>query len=210
MNDKAKLIALSGVCAAVAVGCLALAGFVKWVVLICAAIASVAVAVPVLLDCRNWIYSVLILIVSGALGLFIGIANVLYVMPIVAFCMPFSIVKAYGESLKVTASLQEGEVLEDPFNQGDDRTVFAVKLDGKTCLPKAVKWILYFVLLEVALGLTVLFVYLFTKDVFNALVESKAIYWLLGAAQLVVVPYDLLMRGCFIGTVKIMRRAHLS
>lgn len=133
--NKAKIIAISGVCAAVSVGCLALAGFVKWVALICAAVASVAVAIPVLLDYRNWIYSVLILIVSGALGVFIGIANVIYVAPIVAFCMPMAIVKAYGESVRVTAQVEESEVLEDPFNQGDDKRVVAVKLDGRKCLP---------------------------------------------------------------------------
>ena len=206
--SKAKVIATSGICAAVCVGCLALAGFVKWVALVAAALATVACALPTLIDARNWLYSVMILIVSGALGIFIGIANVIYVAPIVAFCMPFGIVKAYGESLKVTASLGETAVLEDPFG-GEDKQTVAVNVESRLCLPKVGKWILYFVLLEVGLGLTVLSAYLFTPDFFKSLVDSKLLYWILGAAQLVVVPYDLLIRGCFIATVKVMRKAHL-
>lgn len=205
--SKAKIIAVSAICAAVAVGCLALAGFVKWVALICAAVASVAVAIPVLLDYRNWVYSVLVLIVSGALGAFIGIGNIVYVAPIVAFCMPFAIVKAYGESLRVTAKVEESTVLEDPFNQGDDKHVVAVKLDGKKCLPTWLKWLLYYVLLEISIGLTVLSMYLFMPPVFENFFANKWCYAVLAVAQLVVIPYDLFMRGCFIGTVKIMRKA---
>ena len=206
--SKAKIIATSGICAAVCVGCLAAAGFVKWVALIAAALATVACALPTLIDARNWLYSVMILIVSGALGMFIGLANVIYVAPIVAFCMPFGIVKAYGESLKVTASLGETSVLEDPFG-GEDKQTVAVNVESRLSLPKIVKWVLYFVLLEVGLGLTVLSAYLFTPDFFKSLVDTKLLYWILGAAQLVVVPYDLLIRGCFVATVKVMRKAHL-
>lgn len=208
--SKAKLIATSGICAAACVGCLAAAAFVKWAALIAAAIATVACALPTLMDARNWWYSVLILIASGALGMFFGsLANVVYVAPIVAFCMPFGIVKAYGESVKVTASVGEPTVLEDPFDSAADKKVVAVSVDGKPCLPAAVKWILYFVLLEVGVGLTVLSVYLLARDLFLTLVENNWIYWLIGVAQLVVLPYDLLMRGCFVGAIKILRKSHL-
>lgn len=208
--NKAKLIALSGVCAAVCVGCLAAAGFVKYVALVAAALATVACALPTLIDARNWWCSVLILIVAGVLGMFLGtLANVVYVAPIIAFCMPFGIVKAYGEAIKVTASLDEPTVLEDPFDSANDKQVVAVKVDGKLCLPKAVKWILYYILLEVGLGLTVLSVYLFTPDLLNTLIQNNALYWILAAMQLIVIPYDLLIRGCFVGTVKVLRKAHL-
>lgn len=207
--NKAKVIATSGICAAVCVGCLALAGFVKWAALVAAAIATIACALPTLLDARNWLYSVLILIIAGALGMFLGtLANVMYVAPIVAFCMPFGIVKAYGETVKVTASLGETEILEDPFG-GEDKQTVAVNVESKPCLPKAVKWALYYILLEVGLGLTALSVYLFMPDLFKSLLENKVLFWILGAAQLVVVPYDLLIRGCFVATVKVMRKAHL-
>lgn len=206
--NKAKLVALSGICAAVCVGALALASFVKWAVLIAAALATVACAIPTLIDARNWWYSVLILIVSGASGMFIGLADVIYVAPVVAFCMPFGIVKAFGESLKVTATLGEPTILEDPFG-GEDKQTVAVNVQSKLCLPKVVKWILYYVLLEVGLGLSVLCAYLFTEPVFNTLLENNVLYWILGAAQLVVIPYDLLMRGCFVGTVKVMRKARI-
>lgn len=207
--NKSKLIATSGICAAVCVGCLSAAGFVKWLALIAAAIATVACAIPTLLDARNWLYSVLILIASGAIGMFVGtFANVMYVAPIVAFCMPFGIVKAYGESLKVTATLGETTVLEDPFG-GEDKQTVAVNVESKLCLNRAVKWVLYYVLLEIGLGLTVLSVYLFMPDFFRELVASKILYWILGAAQLVVLPFDLLIRGCFVATVKVMRKARI-
>lgn len=207
--NKAKLIATSGICAAVCVGCLALAGFVKWLALMAAAIATVACALPTLMDARNWLYSVLILLASGAIGMFVGtFAQVMYVAPIVAFCMPFGIVKARAEALKVTASLGETAVLEDPFG-GEDKQTVAVNVESRLCMPRFVKWILYYVLLEVGLGLTVLSGYLLAPDFFNELVSSKIIYWLLGAAQLVVVPYDLLIRGCFVGVVKVMRKARI-
>lgn len=208
--SKAKLIAISGVCAAVCVGCLAAAGFVKWVVLVAAVLCTVVCALPTLIDARNWWCSVLILIAAGALGMFFGtLANVVYVAPIVAFCMPFGVVKAYGEAVKVTASLDEPTILEDPFDSANDKQVLAVKVDGKPCLNKVVKWVLYYILLEVGLALTVLSVYLFTPSLLQAFIDNKALYWLLGAMQLVVIPYDLLIRGCFVGAVKILRRAHL-
>lgn len=208
--NKAKLIATSGICAAVCVGALAAASFVKWAALAAAAIATVACALPTLADARNWWYSAIILIVSGILGMFLGtLANVMYVAPIVAFCMPFGIVKAYGESIKVTASVGEPTVLEDPFDSNAGKQVVAVNVNGKLCLPKVVKWVLYYVLLEVALGLTVLCAYLFAPDLLKTLTEKNILYWLLGAAQLVVLPYDLLIRGCFVGAVKVLRKAHV-
>ena len=207
--SKSKRIAISGICTAVCVGCLALSAFFKWAMLVAAVIATVACALPTLIDARNWWYSVLILIASGALGMFFGtMANVMYVAPIVAFCMPFGIVKAYGEAFKVTASLGETEILEDPFG-GDDNQTVAVNVESKLCLPRVVKWVLYYVLLEAGLGLTVLSVFLLMPDFFNTLVANKIIYWILGAAQLVVVPYDFLIRGCFVGAVKILRKAHV-
>lgn len=212
MNNKAKTVAVSAVCAAVATVCLVLAGLpvFKWVVLIFAAIASVAVAVPIIIDCRNLPFSVIAYLVSGALGVFFGLANVVYVAPIVAFCMPMSIVKAYGESMKVTASVQESQVLEDPFGQGDDRKVVAVKLDGKRCLPVWLKWLLYYVLLEAGVALTLLAAYLFTRPVFDMIFANNLVWVLVGAMQVVVFPFDLLLRGCFVGIVKILHKTHIN
>lgn len=212
MNNKAKTVAVSAVCAAVATVCLVLAGLpvFKWVTLIFATIASVAVAIPVIIDYRNWVFAVIAYLVSGALGVFFGLANVVYVAPIVAFCMPMAIVKSYGESMKVTASVQESQVLEDPFGQGDDRKVVAVKIDGKRCLPVWLKWLLYFVLLEAGIALTLLASYLFTRPVFDTLIANKWFWVLIGAMQLVVVPFDLLLRGCFVGVVKILHKTHIN
>lgn len=208
--NKAKIIAISGMCGAVAASCLLLVGLIpamRWAMLFLGVVASVAVTIPLLIDPRNIVYSLLVYVAASVLGMFLGIANVTFVAPIVVFCMPFAIVKVCGETVKVTAQLQDEQVLEDPFGQGDDKKVVALQVKGKPRLPKAVKWILYFVLLEAGIGLTMLFSYLFTPDMFRAVVSAKWFWWAVGAIQLIVYPYDALMNGCLIGTTKILKKA---
>lgn len=209
MKDKARILAISGICGAVAVVCVLLATLpgVKWFVLMLAVVASIAVVIPLLIDGRNLVYSLLIYLVCALLGVFIGLANIVYVAPIVTFCIPFAIVKVYGETLKVTAKVQKTETLEDPFGQGDDRKVVKMQLDGKPRLNVVVKWVLYYVLLEAGLALTMLATYLLTRPVFDQIYATKWIFWLIvGAAQLAVPLYDLLLRGCLIGTVKALHK----
>lgn len=205
--NKARFIAISGVCGAIAVVCLILAGLpaLKWVALILAVMASIAVAVPILIDPKGLLYSLLTFVVSGAVGVFMGMANIVYVAPIIVFCMPFSIVKVYGETVKISAQLDEPTVLEDPFG-GEDKTVVQVSVDKKQRLPVFVRWIIYYVLLEAALALTLGAAYLFTRPVFDALTENKLFIWIILVAQLVVPPYNLLMRGCLIAATKVVRK----
>lgn len=207
--NKAKLIATSGVCSAVAVICLLLAGIFPYGVLIYAVIASIAVTMPLLIDGRNLKYSLLVYAVSIVVGALSGtlIGNITYVAPIVTFCLPFAIVKVYGETVKVTAHVDHTETLEDPFGQGDDRQVVAVQLNGEKRLPTIVKWILYYVLLELGIGLTVLVTYYLTPEIFERLYSTEWLFWLvIAAAQLIVPLYDLLLHGCLLATVKTMKR----
>lgn len=205
---KARLIALSGICSAAAVLCMMLASFALWATLFLAVLASLAVVVPLLVDPKGLTYSLLIYAVSSVLGGFaaFSLGNVVYVAPIIAFCIPFTIVKVYGESVKVSAQMQEKETLDDPFVEGKFASVVEVKLNGKKRLPAVVRWVLYYVLLEVAIGLTLLAAYLFVRGLFEEMVGNPFFYLLLAAAQLVVIPYDLLTRGCLIGTTKILRK----
>ena len=101
MNNKAKTVAVSAVCAAVATVCLVLAGLpvFKWVTLIFATIASVAVAIPIIIDCRNLPFSVIAYLVSGALGVFFGLANVFI------RCSDSGVLYAYVDSPRHTANL---------------------------------------------------------------------------------------------------------
>lgn len=207
--NKARLIATSGICGAIATGCLLLASVFPYVVLILAVLASVAVVVPLLMDARNLTYSLLVyavVVVVGALsGVFIG--NIVYVAPVVTFCIPLAIVKVYGETIKVTAKFEPQEKLEDPFEQGEDKQVVAVQLDGKQFLSNLVKWILYYVLLEVGIVLTLVATYYITPSVFEALYSTQWLFWLMiAAAQLVVPLYDLLLRGCLLGVAKALRK----
>lgn len=206
--NKAKTIAISAMCSAVAFGCMMLSTLpgVRYVSLILGVIASIAVVIPIMVDARNLVYSLLTYLVASALGLWLGLANVVYVAPMVVFSMPFAIVKVWGESFKVTAKKCGETVLEDPFDQANDKRVMEVRVEGKRRLPAWVKWVLYYVLLEAAIGLTVLAAYLFTRPTFDAVVHHKLFWVLVAAMQLIVYPYDVLMRGCLIGTQKILRK----
>lgn len=208
--NKAKIIAISGVCSAAATCCLLLVGLVpamRWAMLFFGVLASVAVVIPLLIDPGNIVYTLLVYVATSVLGMFFGIANVSFVAPIVVFCMPFAIVKVCGETVRLTAQLQEEQVLEDPFGQGDDKRLVAVQVKGKPRLPKFVKWILYFVLLESGIALTMLFSYLFTPEMFKELVSAKWFWWAVAAIQLIVYPYDVLMNGCLLAATKIVRKA---
>ena len=207
--NKARLIATSGICGAIATVSLLVTSVFPYAVLIFAVMASVAVAVPMLIDGRNLVYSLLVYavcVVVGALsGVFLG--NIVYVAPVITFCIPLAIVKVYGETVKVTAKLDGAETLDDPFDEGADSKILAVQVDGKPRLPKVVKWILYYALLEVGIGLTLLVTYYVTPSVFEALYSTGWLFWFgIGVAQLVVPLYDLLLRGCLIGTTKLIRK----
>ena len=209
MNNKARLIAISGICSAVAVVAILLVSVVPYVVLIMGVLASIAVAVPLLLDGRNLGYSLLVyaasMAVSAVGGVFIG--NITYVAPVALFCIPFTIVKVYGESYKVTSTVERTETLEDPFDQGEDTVVVDVEVRSKRRIPTVVKWIVYFLLLEVAIGLTVLFTYLLTPAVFERMYANTLAFWLIiGAAQVFVPLYDALLKGCLVGTSALLNK----
>ena len=208
--SKAKIIAISGMCSAVATVCLLLVGLIpamKWAMLFLGVVASIAVVIPVMIHPKNIVYTLLVYVAASILGVFFGIANVTFVAPMVFFSIPFAIVKVCGETVRVTARLAEEQVLEDPFGQGDDKKIVSVQVKGKPLLPKAVKWILYFVLLEAGIGLTMLLSYLFTPDVFKTVVTAKWFWWVVAAIQIIVYPYDVLMSGCLVATAKILKKS---
>lgn len=206
--SKAHLIALSGICSAFATLCLVGvgSGVMNFAVLVCAVGCSLAVVIPMLVDGQNIGYSLLTYLVSSALGVFFGLENLLFVIPVVAFCMPMAIVKVRAESIKVTATLGDEQTLEDPFGQGNDRKVQQFNVSTSRGLPKVVQWLLYYVLLELSLCLTGLCVWLFTPSVWQTLVANKYLWLVVVALQIFVVIYDLLLRGCIIATEKIINK----
>lgn len=207
--NKSKSVAISGLCAAAVLACLALAAIpgTKWFCLLLGVIASIATVIPMIVNPKNLTFSLLVYVAGSALGLFLGTTNVVCIVPIVAFSIPFAIVKVRGETVMITANVNSEEVLEDPFDCGDDKKIVAVKVETKPKLPKIVKWILYYVLLECGIALTLGATYLFTKPVFDALVGSKVFWLALVAAQLIVYPYDVLMTGCLKATAKVLQKA---
>lgn len=206
--NKAKLIAVSSMCAAVVFGCLMLATLpgLRWMALVLGVIASIATVIPMMINIKNVVFSLLTYLVGSILGVFFGIANIVYVAPLVCFSIPFAMVKVFGETVNVTATVDKQQVLEDPFGNGDDRTLVQVKVSSNTKLKKFVKWLLYYILLEACLGLTLLATFLFTKPVFETIVSAKWFWWAVVAIQLIVYPYDFLMTGCLAATSKLLRK----
>ena len=175
MNNKARLIATSGICGAVASICLLLTSVFPYGTLMLAVVAAIAVVIPLLIDVRNLVYSLLVYLVTVVVGALSGtfIGNVVFVAPVITFCIPLAIVKVYGEQR----------------------------------LSAVVKWILYYALLEVGIGLTLLATYYITAPVFDRLYSTGWLFWfMIGVAQLVVPMYDLLLRGCIIGATKALRK----
>lgn len=206
--NKTKLIAISGLCTAVVVGCLLLATLpiMRWAMLILGVVAALATVIPTMLDTKNLVWTLLIYIAGSALGVFFGLANLVYVAPIVSFCIPFAIVKVYGEKIKLTATVRSENVLDDPFD--DEVKVVKVQVKPKTNLGKTVRWLLYYAILEAALALTVLCAYLtFSSDAFQALTNNVWFWVVLAAMQFAVFPYDLLLRGALVATNKALRKA---
>ena len=207
--SKARLIAISGICGAVAVGAIVLVSVAPYLVLTLAVVASVAVSLPLIIDGKNLVYSLLVyavsVVVSALAGVFIG--YITYVAPVALFCIPFVIVKAYGESYKVIGTVEQTVTLEDPFGQGESQTVVQTKPKVKKRIPMVVKYVLYYALLEVGVGLTVLFTYLLTPSVFETMYSNRLTFWLLvGATQLIVPLYDILITGCFMATRAILKK----
>lgn len=202
---KAKLIAISGLCCAVVVGCMLLATLpvMRYLMLFLGVVAAVATVIPLMLSVKYLVYTLLIYAAGSILGVFFGIANVMYVAPIVTFCIPFAIVKVYGETMKFSA-MADKKVLDDPFD--DNQKVVKIQMEGKQNLSVGVRWLLYYVLLEVGLSLTVLSAYLFMRPVFDAMVQNFWFYAALAIMQFAVFPYNLLLRGCLTGTAKVLNK----
>ena len=206
MQNKAKIVAISGLCGGVSVICLLLLGLpgVRWVALILAVVASVAVAIPTIASGRP-IFSIIVYMVSAIFGVWANLANIVFVAPVVTFCMPMAIVKVAGETLKISTKVQQ-TTIDSPFDNGDDKQVMAVEIEAIPRMKPIVKWILYYVVLEAGIALTLLATYLLTPVTFELIWAHKLLVWLLVALQLLPIPYDMLLRGAFALTAKTLKR----
>lgn len=206
--NRTKLIAISGLCAAAATLSLLASGLpgMNWFMLIFAVIAAIAVCIPIFVA-DSLVFSLLSWLVSAIIGLLLGSANIVYTAPTALFFMPCAIVKAYGETIKLNAEVKNEQTLADPFAEGEGQRLVAIELSGKQRLPAAIKWALYYVLLEIGICLTLLFTSLLMPAVFEQITGNSMFWGLLAALQLLPIPYDVLLRGCFVATKKIIRRA---
>ena len=91
--NKTKLIALCGICGAVAVVCLVALSYVKWFALALAVVAAVVVCCPQMLDGKYVWYSVATYFAATVVGVLLG--NVVYVAPVAIFAMPCAIWKLH-------------------------------------------------------------------------------------------------------------------
>lgn len=210
MKGSARIIALCGICGAISSVCLLLTSLLPYAALIFGVFASVATVVPLLIDGKNLRFSLLVYavtVVIGAVGgVFIG--NPVAVAPVLFFCVPFCIVKVYGESVKLTANVEGTQTVNDPFDD-EETQVIQMRVNTKRRLPVWLKWLLYYALLEIGLVLTFLFTWLLTPAVFERLYSNRLVFGLIVAVAQVAVPlYDLLLRGCLIAASKVVRKIY--
>ena len=209
MKSSARIIAISGICAAISCVAMLLTSLVPYVTLIFGVAAAVATVAPLLIDGNNLVYSLLVYAASLAIGAISGvfIGNIVAVAPVVTFGVPFAIVKVWSESFRITAQAQHTETLEAPFEGEADAEVVRIELKGKRRVHPVVKWVLYYVLMEVGIALTLTVTWALTPAVLERFSSVKWLFWLtLGAAQLAVPMYDLLLRGCLIAAQKVIRK----
>ena len=201
---KAKLIAVSSLCATIATACLFFAGFpgVRWALLLLSVIASIAVVIPLLIG-GELIYSILTFIVSAILGILLGFSNIVYIVPTITFFMPFAIIKAYGEKLK--ANFENVSADLNPF-ENDNNQESNIQQKPKRCIPTWLCWVLYYVLLEAGIFLTLFFAKILMPSFFDSVVSNNLFLVLLVVVQLLPIPYDILLRGCFVATNKILKK----
>ena len=206
MQNKAKIVAISGICGGVSVVCLLLLGLpiARYALLVLAVVASMAVAIPTMASGRP-IFSVIVYLVSGVVGTIFGIANITYVAPVVAFFMPMALVKVAAETPKLSAKINQ-QTIDDPFGNGDDKHVVAVKIQATPRMKKFVKWLLYYILLQAGIGLTLLATYIFAQPTFDAMVRHNLFVPLLVALQALPFAYDFLLGGAFAMVAKILQR----
>lgn len=203
---KAKIVAISGVCGGIAVMSLLALSIpgARWVMLVLALIASVAVAIPTMASGRP-IFSVIVYIVSAVFGVWANLANIIFVAPVVAFCMPMALVKVSAETLKLSTKVQQ-KTIDSPFDNGDDKQVVAVEIQATPRMKGVVKWILYYIVLEFGIALTLLATYLLTPVMFEQIWGHKLLVWLLVALQLLPIPYDMLLKSAFAFVSKILKK----
>ncbi len=176
----------------------------KWIAIILATVASVAISVPTIAGAHP-LYSTLTYLVSAVVGVVVSASNILYVGAIVSFFMPMSLVKVWAESLKITTRFQQ-KTIDDPFEGGNDKQVTALEVDARRRMKPLAKWILYYAVLEIGLALTLFGTYLLMRPTFEFLWENNAIWWIVGVMQLLPIPYDFLLTGCFVGVAKTIHR----
>lgn len=208
MKGSARIIALCGICGAIASVSLLVVGWLPYVALIFGVFASIATVTPMLVDGKNIKWSMLVYAVTvtvGALsGFFIG--NPVAVAPVLFFCVPFCIIKVYAESPRTTLDTNEtardaDEHWSEPHLVNNEKP--------KMRLPVWLKWLLYYILLEAGLALTFVVTWWLTPGVFEQLYSNKTVFWLVVCAAQVAVPmYDLLLRGCLIAATKVVRKVY--
>jgi hypothetical protein len=179
---RSRLVTLSAVSAAVAVVCFVAAVYLRYVAVVVGVIAAVAVSIPLLISRRNWLFSLLTYAVSVTLGMVLGTANIAYVAIIATYAMPLCLFKCFAEG------------------KNGDEEIKPIK--------PLVKWLVYYVICEVALGVTALVTWALMGELFTQLTAETYVVVLIVAAFNVAVPLlDVLFNGAIVLTRKAIAKS---
>jgi hypothetical protein len=181
---RSRLVTLSAVSAAVAVVCFVAAVYLRYVAVVAGVIAAVAVSIPLLISRRNWLFSLLTYAVSVTLGVVLGTSNIAYVAIIATYAMPLCLFKCFAEGAKGT----------------DENEPKHIK--------PLVKWLVYYVICEVALSVTALLTWALMGELFTQLTAETYVVVLIVVAFNVAVPLlDLLFNGAIVLTKKAIAKS---
>jgi hypothetical protein len=164
--NKTKLVALCGVCGAIAVVCIVLLSYVKWVALALAVVGSVVACCPQMIDGKYVWYSVATYLVVAVVGVLVG--NIVYVAPVALYAMPCCIWKLFCRH-------------KQPCN---------------ALLWKTLKWVGSLVLMVLAAFVTALLVSRLMPSTWQSFVQDATLVWVAVVALVLgIIAYDKLLDG---------------
>ena len=208
MDSKAKIVALCGVCSAISLLCLLLASFpaLKWGVMVFAVVASIAVCLPMIASAKLAKFSILVYVASAIFGVVVGATNIIFVAPILFFFVPFCMVKVFGESVVLSKRNQQIVETPDPFDIGEPIKTITLDVVAKRRWPTWLRWVLYYVLLWLGIGISLGGCYLFTQPLLFAILENRWFWLVIVLLHVAVVPYNFFMDGVLLATKKLLKR----
>lgn len=199
---KSKLLTLCGICSAFALLCQLGASYLVYVGFAFSLISSIMVCVPALVNPRYFYWSLLTYAASTVLGIVLGASvNPVSVLLSAVFMSPFALLKLFCESEKKVEVVETKNVTVDSETErlfGFDEKQSVRKTPNKvTRVSGWLRWVVYYVYLEVALVVFGLLLKLFAPNLFENERITVFIIIVAALANLALPLYSKMLNGLF-------------